>query len=53
MDDLQYFSKNFFLQSIEGARSVINDLYAKLMQDPRHEDVQIIEFIEIVKQQLG
>lgn len=41
------FNINYFLQSIEGSRDQINQLYNKLMVDNRHFDVQVIEFTEI------
>ncbi len=41
------FNHNYFLQSIEGARPVINDLLRKLVQDNRHFSLQVIECTEI------
>ena len=37
------FNHNFFLQSIEGSRPVINDLLRKLVRDPRHHSLQVID----------
>ena len=38
---------NYFLQVIEGARPVINNLLKKLIEDKRHYSLQIIECCEI------
>ncbi|ERL56738.1 BLUF domain-containing protein [Psychrobacter aquaticus] len=41
------FNHNYFLQSIEGARPVINELLRKLVKDNRHHALQIIECCEV------
>lgn len=41
------FNHNYFLQSIEGARPLINDLLRKLIKDDRHFSVQVIECSEV------
>ena len=41
------FNHNYFLQSIEGSRPVINDLLRKLVKDERHFSLQVIECSEI------
>lgn len=38
---------NYFLQSIEGARPVINELLRKLVKDDRHFSLQVIECREV------
>ncbi|WP_440824802.1 BLUF domain-containing protein [Psychrobacter cryohalolentis] len=40
-------NENYFLQVIEGARPVINNLLKKLIEDKRHFSLQIIECREI------
>ena len=37
----------FFLQMLEGERSVINQLYARITRDSRHKDVELIKYEEI------
>lgn len=37
------FNKDYFLQTIEGSRPLINGLLNALIADPRHHDLQIIE----------
>ncbi len=34
---------------LEGERAVVNRLYANIMKDPRHHDVQILAFDEITR----
>ena len=41
------FNHNYFLQSIEGARPVINALLRKLVKDNRHYALQIVECCEV------
>ena len=41
------FNHNYFLQSIEGARPVINELLRKLVKDNRHHSLQVIECREV------
>lgn len=40
-------NENYFLQTIEGARPVINDLLHRLVKDRRHLSFQIIECREV------
>jgi hypothetical protein len=37
-----YFGDNNFFQCLEGEESAVEQLYAKLMLDPRHKDLKII-----------
>ena len=39
----------FFLQMIEGERSVINQLYGRIARDSRHKDVELVKFEEITQ----
>ncbi|WP_201555637.1 BLUF domain-containing protein [Psychrobacter sp. 72-O-c] len=41
------FNHNYFLQSIEGARPIINELLRKLTKDDRHFALQVIECCEV------
>jgi len=40
-------NENYFLQSMEGARPVINGLLRKLVKDDRHFSLQVIECCEV------
>ncbi len=37
----------FFIQMLEGDRSIINQLYSRIIRDSRHKDVEIVSFEEI------
>jgi hypothetical protein len=37
----------FFIQVLEGERSIINQLYRRIVQDSRHKDVELVGFEEI------
>ena len=41
------FDNNFFLQCLEGSRTSVNQLYAKIIGDPRHSDVLLLDYSEI------
>lgn len=41
------FNSKIFLQALEGSRDQVNDLYARLMHDPRHSAVTILDYKEI------
>jgi Sensors of blue-light using FAD len=41
------FNSKIFLQALEGSREQINDLYAKLIRDPRHTSVTLLNYKEI------
>ncbi len=41
------FNSKIFLQALEGSRDQINDLYARLMRDPRHKTVTLLGYKEI------
>lgn len=38
------FNSKVFLQGLEGSREAINDLYAKLMRDPRHGNIMMLKY---------
>ena len=37
-----YFRDNYFFQCLEGDQKEVNDLYAKISEDPRHNNVQTV-----------
>lgn len=39
--------QGLYLQVLEGERAQINRLYARILNDPRHHDVQLLSFDEI------
>jgi hypothetical protein len=42
-------SDKMFMQVLEGGREAINALYAKILRDPRHADVVLLDYEEIVE----
>jgi hypothetical protein len=38
---------NVFLQVLEGGREAVNELYGRILRDPRHEDVTLLDYEEI------
>ena len=41
------FNSKIFLQVLEGARDVVNDLYGRLLRDQRHNAVTMVSYKEI------
>ncbi|MGL4229762.1 MAG: BLUF domain-containing protein [Casimicrobium sp.] len=41
------FNSKVFLQALEGSREAINDLYAKLVRDPRHFNLMLLKYASI------
>jgi len=42
-----------FLQAIEGGRKAVNELYAHILADARHKDVQLLHYEEINERRFG
>lgn len=47
------FSSREFLQCLEGGREAVNATYARILGDPRHEAVVILDYREIGRRQFG
>jgi len=41
------FSEGIFLQALEGGRSAVNALYNRIAADPRHTQVELLNYSEI------
>lgn len=41
------YGGDVFLQVLEGGRDQVNELYGKIIADPRHKDVVLLEYGEI------
>lgn len=41
------FSEGLFIQVLEGGRSAVNQLYQRILADPRHHDVVLLVYDEI------
>ena len=45
--------EDVFLQVIEGARDAVNDLYRNIVRDPRHGDVMLLAYTEILERRFA
>lgn len=45
------YGDNIFVQALEGGREQINNLYARLQQDPRHTKLILLDYSEIEARQ--
>jgi hypothetical protein len=41
------YGGGIFLQAIEGGRTAISELYGHIQRDPRHKDVELLQYEEI------
>ena len=48
-----FLSNGIFLQQLEGDRSAVNELYHRILLDPRHRDPAILDFSEIASRKFG
>ncbi len=47
------FNGGYFLQALEGSRAHVNKLYQSITKDQRHQNFQIIEFIDVATRTWG
>ncbi len=47
------YGSGIFLQAIEGGRSEVNTLYAHIIRDARHRDVELLHYLEIQERRFG
>ena len=46
---LLLFTTDYFVQCLEGSRSCVNEIYAGIMRDPRHNRVELLYYQCITK----
>lgn len=46
-------SGDIFLQVLEGGRDAVNRLYNQIVRDPRHQDVSLLHYEEIVERRFA
>ena len=46
-------SGDFFMQLLEGGRDVVNQLYTRIASDPRHQDVILLDYQEVVERRFA
>ncbi len=44
---------NVFLQVLEGGRPAVNELYGRILRDPRHQDVILLDYAEIAERRFA
>lgn len=47
------FGNGTYMQLIEGERSTVNELYSKMITDPRHKDLTLLAYEEIEERFYG
>lgn len=47
------FSSNYFLQCLEGSRRAVNETYHRILNDPRHEDIVMLDYQEISEREFS
>ncbi len=47
------YGPGVFLQCLEGPRDAVNDLYGKIIRDPRNKDVTLLEYDDIAERVFG
>lgn len=47
------FNRKYFLQCLEGARTNVNQVYRKINQDSRHDEITILGYEEISEREFG
>jgi len=47
LDGLLLFSDNYVLQVLEGELEALNNIYFKILHDPRHSNIQLLEFVQV------
>lgn len=47
------FSAREFLQFLEGSREAVNQTYARILGDPRHAEVVILDYSEVARRQFS
>lgn len=50
---LLVFDRNFFLQCLEGPRPEVNLLYCKIVTDPRHQEITLLDVSDITHREFG
>jgi hypothetical protein len=47
------YGGGIFVQAIEGGRRAVNHLYNHIIEDPRHQDVELLHYEEITERRFG
>ena len=47
------FTNDYFLQCLEGSRRAVNEAYRRILKDPRHTDVVLLQYQEASAREFG
>lgn len=47
------FNRRYFLQCLEGSRAKVNAAYHRILNDPRHTNIVMLDYTEIVMREFG
>jgi len=47
------FNRKYFLQCLEGSRRKVNQTYHHILNDPRHSDIVMLDYKEIVSREFN
>ncbi|NOH61660.1 BLUF domain-containing protein [Vibrio sp. RE88] len=50
---LLLFNRNYFLQCLEGSRAQVNKIYHQILNDPRHENILLLDYSEITEREFS
>ncbi|MCG9682529.1 BLUF domain-containing protein [Vibrio sp. Isolate23] len=48
---LLLFNRNYFLQCLEGSRAQVNKIYHQILNDPRHENILLLDYSEVAERE--
>lgn len=47
------FNRNFFLQCLEGSRTEVNKIYHRILNDPRHQNITLLNYEDITEREFS
>ncbi|MBU2972323.1 BLUF domain-containing protein [Pseudoalteromonas sp. C2R02] len=47
------FNRNFFLQCLEGSRTEVNKIYHRILNDPRHNNITLLNYEDITEREFS
>lgn len=47
------FDRNLFLQCLEGSRTAVNKIYHQILNDPRHSNIIMLDYKEIIEREFS
>lgn len=47
------FNRNYFLQCLEGSRTRVNEIYHKILNDERHQNIILLDYREVAEREFS